>query len=128
MRKSKFEDEKEFAEQWKVVMEKYPLVAMRFLELLNFVGDEWHRINNSFSAMFNGINLCDPDSPIQPTKEFCERLGDNDGRWPFPGHADSPECDRKEYSTVGGYNDCMFGRITGSSIRTPDRVVPPPKS
>ena len=78
-------DEKAFAEQWKVVEEKYPLVAIRYLELINFPFDEWHHINSSFSAMSKGLSVCDPDSPIRATADYCERISyDPDAPIPFP--------------------------------------------
>jgi len=67
-------DEKAFAEQWNAVTKEYPLVAIRYLELLRAVMNEWYRRNDFFVGALSRAKVCEEGSPIRATKAFCDKV------------------------------------------------------
>ena len=71
-RKSIIENEKLFAEQWKEVVKKYPIVAARYLELLEILIEQWNTSNDFHKKVLNKINLKHPSSPFKVSRKFSE--------------------------------------------------------
>ena len=63
-----------FAEEWLEVRAKYPLVAARYLEVIGAITDAWRDREQSLYGALTAAKLCDPDSPIQATKEWCDSM------------------------------------------------------
>ena len=87
---------------------KYPLVAIRYLELLNDVSDEWHRRTTFFESVFSKAKLCDPESPIRATKEFCDMVINREDDNDFP----PPPCKpARNEGDIERYIECLKKRI-----------------
>jgi hypothetical protein len=69
-RKSIIDDEKKFAEQWKEVVKKCPIVAVRYLQLLEILIEQWQKSNDFYKEVFNKTNLFKPNSPIKASGKF----------------------------------------------------------
>ncbi len=100
--------EKEFAAQWKRVEKEYPFVAIRYLELLNHISDEWHRRRSFIDSVLSDINLCDPESPIRAAQKFCDELAES----PTPIDVPPPPCrPARGPDDLDRYLECLRSRL-----------------
>ena len=97
-------DKKAFAEQWKIVKKKYPLVAIRYLELINLILDGRYRVASFDKSFYENIDGCDPESPIRLPDEFCDSIPSLD---PPPRHC-TPA---RDYADLDRYLKCLDQRI-----------------
>jgi len=67
-------NEKLFAEQWKEVEKKYPMVAARYLEMVEILIEQGYRGMKFYRDAVSKINILDPDSPIQVSTVFTDMV------------------------------------------------------
>jgi hypothetical protein len=102
--------EAQFATQWRAVRREYPLVAMRYLEALEFILDERRQLRLATSQVLPLLGVCDPKSPQYLGPKICKLLNPDPGSVP-PVVPPRPCRLPTDESGIEGYLGCLEKRI-----------------
>jgi len=104
--------EKQFALQWQKVKREYPLVAMRYLEALQFILEERYKAQLAISEIVPVLGFCDPRSPAYVGEAFCKFLRSLQEDGEVPPLVPQPRCrlPRNE-GEIETYLSCLEKRI-----------------
>jgi len=102
--------EARFTVQWQTVKREYPLVAMRYLEALQFILDEHRQLRLATSEVIPLLGICDPKSPHYVGERFCKFLHPEPGA--VPGQVPPRRCRLPiDEGGIEGYLACLEKRI-----------------
>lgn len=110
MKESDLNDERAFAEQWDAVVENYPLVAIRYAELLCTVCDELRNQQVFRKQIIDITKICDENSKIQIVKELHNVICNGDGPEEYTGPEPRKRCGQilRDESKIKDYIECVL--------------------